>query len=139
MPQETAVQTTTIFPFLRYKDAPAAIDWLVRTFGFEKQMVVPGEAGTIAHAQLSLGPGVVMLGSARGSAGGERPDDPQAVSHGIYVFVDDVDEHFRRARDAGAETVSELADTEYGSREYAALDPEGYYWSFGTYKPEPPK
>jgi len=138
MPQETAVQTPTIFPFLRYNDAPAAIDWLVRTFGFEKQLVVPGDDGVIAHAQLALGPGVVMLGSARGRAGGERPDDPQAVSHGIYVFVDDVDGHYRRAQEAGAKIVSELFDTDYGSREYAALDPEGYYWSFGTYKPATP-
>jgi uncharacterized glyoxalase superfamily protein PhnB len=135
MAQETAVKTQTIFPFLRYSDAPAAIDWLVQTFGFEKQMVVPGENGVIAHAQLSIGPSVVMLGSARGRAGGERPDDPQAVSHGIYVFVDDIDEHYRRAREAGAEIVGELSDTDYGSREYAALDPEGYYWGFGTYNP----
>ena len=134
MPQETAVQTPTIFPFLRYKDAPTAIDWLVRTFGFEKQMVVPEEDVGIAHAQLSFGSGVVMLGSAKGRAGGERPNDPHAVSHGIYVFVD-AEAHYRRAKDAGAEIVSELADTDYGSREYAALDPEGYYWSFGTYRP----
>jgi uncharacterized glyoxalase superfamily protein PhnB len=135
MAQETAVQTQTIFPFLRYSDATAAIEFLVRAFGFEQQVIVPNEDGTIAHAELSFGPGVVMLGSARGSAGGERPDDPQAVSHGIYVFVDNVDEHYRRARDARAQIVYDLSDTDYGSREYAALDPEGYYWSFGTYRP----
>jgi len=135
MPEETIVATTTIFPFLRYTDASAAIDWLARVFGFEKQLVVPGEQGSIAHAQLGFGAGVIMLGSARGRAGGERPDDPQAVSHGIYVHVEDVDGHFQRPRDAGAEIVQELADTEYGSREYAALDPEGYYWGFGTYSP----
>jgi uncharacterized glyoxalase superfamily protein PhnB len=53
----------TLIPCLRYRDAPAAIDWLVKVFGFEKQLVVPGPDGTIAHAQLSFGSGMIMLGS----------------------------------------------------------------------------
>src|SRR5690606_35914951 len=57
-----------IIPTMRYHDAPAAIDWLCRAFGFSKQMVVPGDHGTIAHAQLTLGDGMIMLGSARDDA-----------------------------------------------------------------------
>ena len=53
----------TIIPCLRYRDAPKAIEWLCRTFGFEKQLVVPNADGTIAHAQLSFGSGMIMLGS----------------------------------------------------------------------------
>ena len=53
----------TVVPCLRYRDAPKAIDWLGSVFGFEKQLVVPNEDGTIAHAQLSFGNGMVMLGS----------------------------------------------------------------------------
>ncbi len=51
-----------IIPALRYRDAAAAIDWLCTAFGFSKHMVVPGEGGRIAHAQLALGNGMIMLG-----------------------------------------------------------------------------
>ena len=59
-----------IIPTLRYKDAPAALDWLCEAFGFEKNLVVPDESGGIAHAQLVFGNGMVMLGSARDDAFG---------------------------------------------------------------------
>ncbi|MEO1068864.1 MAG: VOC family protein, partial [Cyanobacteria bacterium J06638_6] len=55
----------TIIPTLRYNDAARAIDWLCQAFGFEKHLVVPGENGAIAHAQLVFGNGMIMLGSAR--------------------------------------------------------------------------
>ncbi len=55
--------TSTIIPAMRYRNAPAAIDWLCHTFGFEKHPVVPGEDGTIVHAELSFGNGMVMCGS----------------------------------------------------------------------------
>jgi uncharacterized glyoxalase superfamily protein PhnB len=53
----------TVIPALRYRDAAAAIDWLCRAFGFERHLVVPGENGGIAHAQLTMGNGMIMLGS----------------------------------------------------------------------------
>ncbi len=55
----------TMIPAIRYRDAVAAIDWLCEAFGFERHLVVPGEGGAIAHAQLAFGNGMVMLGSAR--------------------------------------------------------------------------
>jgi uncharacterized glyoxalase superfamily protein PhnB len=125
----------TIYPFLRYDDAPAALEWLERAFGFHKTMEVPGPNGTIAHAQMSFGTGVIMLGSARGATSAEEPSDVLVARHGIYVAVDDADAHLERAKAADAEITRELEDTDYGSREYSARDPEGYHWSFGTYRP----
>ena len=128
---------TRMFPFLRYEDAPAAFEWLHRAFGFEKQMLVPGPKGTIAHAQLRYGASVLMIGTAQDDfMNMKSPKAAGAVTQGIYVQVDDVDAHHARARAAGAEIVMEPEDTEYGSREYAARDPEGHFWSFGTYRPE---
>jgi len=132
------IQTTTqvLFPFLRYRDALAAIDWLVKGFGFSEQMVVPGENGTVAHAQLGFGSGVIMLGTARDDElGMKSPRDLGAVNQGIYVYVEDVDSHYERARVADAEIVRGPEDTDYGSREYTARDLEGHLWSFGTYRP----
>ena len=131
--------TATIVPSLRYRDAPAAIDWLCKAFGFEKQLVVPGEAGTIAHAQLVFGNGMIMLGSARDDDIGrlQRPlDAPDApVSESAYVIVSDVDAHHARADAAGATVVMAPADQDYGGRLYACRDPEGNLWHFGSYDP----
>ena len=125
----------TIYPYLRYDDAPAALDWLERVFGFRRTMEVPGPEDTIAHAQMSFGTGVIMLGSTRVATGGREPADALAARRGIYVAVDDPAAHFERAKAAGAEITRELEDTPYDSREYSARDLEGYHWSFGTYRP----
>lgn len=131
--------TATIVPTIRYKDAPAAIDWLVKTFGFEKHLVVPDQNGGIAHAQLVFGNGMVMLGSAgdgefdRLQAPLADPDAP--VPQSPYVIVSDVDTHHARAAAAGAEIVVAPADQDYGGRLYSCRDPEGNLWNFGSYDP----
>jgi uncharacterized glyoxalase superfamily protein PhnB len=127
-----------IVPAMRYRDAPAAIDFLCRAFGFEKHLVVPGEDGTIAHAQLTLGNGMIMLGSFRGDEFGRlvrQPDDVGGVTQSAYVIVADPDAHCARAEAAGARIVQPVADQAYGGRLYTCRDPEGHIWSFGSYDP----
>lgn len=132
----TAAAHPNIFPALRYRDAAAAIDWLEAAFGFQQAAVHRDEDGTVRHAELRLGVGLVMLGEYGDEAwmGGERPD-PLASTLSLYVVVDDPDAHHRRAAAAGARIVRELTDEDYGSREYSARDLEGNLWSFGTYDP----
>lgn len=130
------MQQPTLIPSLVYDDAPAAIDWLVNAFGFERNMVVPGPDNTIAHAQLTLGSAMIMLGSAATSS--LRVKSPRTlggVSGAIYVVIDKVDAHCARARAAGATIIREPTDEDYGGRDYACRDPEGHLWSFGTYAP----
>jgi uncharacterized glyoxalase superfamily protein PhnB len=135
--QKTSSVSSKIFPTLRYQDAPAAIDWLVRAFGMEKQLVIPNPDGTIAHAQIKFGPDVIMLGSSKEDPLGlKSPRELGGVTQSLYIYLQDVDAHHDRAKAAGAEIVVELRDTEYGSREYSARDPEGHLWHFGTYLPE---
>lgn len=125
-----------IFPALRYKDASAAIDWLGRAFGFEEKVVYRGEDGTVQHAELRLGTGLIMLGEMREDDWmGGKASDPLASSQSIYVVVEDPDAHHDRAAAAGARIVRELTDEEYGSREYSVRDLEGNLWSFGAYNP----
>jgi uncharacterized glyoxalase superfamily protein PhnB len=116
---------------LRYRDAAAAVDWLERAFGFEREMAVPGPDGSIAHAELRHGSGMVMLGSVTGDS--PWPQPPGGA--GVYVVVADPDAHHARAVRAGAEIVIGLTDHDYGSRDYTARDPEGNLWCFGTYRP----
>ena len=127
-----------VWPTLRAHDARALIKFLVEAFGFE-ETVVYGEGDRVDHAQLSwpLGGGI-MLGSAReADADDQWPLKPG--SFGAYVVTDDPDGLHKRAAAAGAKILAELHDTDYGSRDFTAADPEGNRWSFGTYRGEPRK
>lgn len=141
MPTPARHTRTTVIPCLRYRDAGAAIDWLCKAFGFEKQAVHPNPDGSIAHAQLTFGNGMIMLGSAKPGDTGwggliRQPDEiGGAETQAAYLVVDDADALYARAKAAGAEIVLEIRDQDYGSRDFTCRDPEGHLWSFGTYDP----
>ena len=128
-----------IIPGMRYRDAPAAIDWLCDAFGFSRRLVVPDADGGIAHAQLVLGNGMIMLGSYRDEDEYDRlvrlPQDAGGSTQAAYIFIGEIEAHYRRAVDAGARIVYELAEQDYGGKLYSALDPEGHLWNFGSYDP----
>ncbi len=130
-----------VWPTLRAHDARALIAFLVGAFGFE-ETVVYGEGDKVDHAQLSWPEGGgVMLGSVRDGdedAHG-RPTPTRPGTFGAYVVTDHVDAIFERAKAAGAEIIAEPYDTDYGSHDFSAADPEGNRWSFGTYRGEPRK
>jgi uncharacterized glyoxalase superfamily protein PhnB len=127
---------STFYPVLRYADAPAALRWLAQAFDFEEQAVVPGPEGTIAHALMRFGDGLIMLSSEYGEPQGLRsPTSLGATTVAIHVYVADVDAHHAGATAGGAEIISEPRDTPHGSRDYNARDPEGHLWAFSTYHP----
>ena len=125
--------TQVFYPAFRYRDARAAIDWLVEALGFEVAMVVDGDGERdVAHAELRLGSGMIMLGSESSSA---DKWGSHAGQSWVYVAVEEPDALYERAKAAGAEIVMEPMDTDYGSRDFAIRDPEGNLWNFGTYRP----
>lgn len=134
---------STIMPVFRYKDAPAAIDWLCRIIGFTQHLVIPNPDGTIAHAELALNGGMVMLGSWRDDATCRRFKSPREINGAetasVYVVVEDADAVFDRAKQAGAEIVFAPYHTDYGSHECSFKDPEGHTWTVGTYDPWKPQ
>ncbi|MFI9295230.1 VOC family protein [Streptomyces gardneri] len=123
-----------ICPTLTYEDAKGAIKLLTEGFGFTASAVYEAEDGLVAHAELAYGNGMVMLGS-RGTGSEFDKLMSRAGPVGVFVHVDDVDEHHARAVAHGAEIVMPPTDQEYGSRDYMARDAEGNIWSFGTYTP----
>jgi uncharacterized glyoxalase superfamily protein PhnB len=128
----------TIMPALRYKDAPAAIEWLCKVFGFARHAVYANADGSIGHAELTLGGGMIMLGSEKDDEYGrgfKSPGELGAETRGAYIVVADADAVFARAQSAGATVVRPLQNTGYGSREFTVKDPEGHSWSVGTYDP----
>jgi uncharacterized glyoxalase superfamily protein PhnB len=132
---------STIVLSLRYRNALAAIDWLVSAFGFEKQAVFLGpDNTTVMHAQLTFGNGMIMLGSV--DNGGEiaqhmvQPDEiGLRETRGAYLIVNDADAIYATAKSAGAEMVLDIRDMDYGGRAFTCRDPEGHLWSIGTYDP----
>jgi uncharacterized glyoxalase superfamily protein PhnB len=128
-----------IIPSLRYRNAPAAIEWLCRVFGLQRHLVVPDESGGIAHAQLSFGDGMMMLGSVRDNQWGrfiKQPDEiGGAATQSIYLVVPDADIVYKRAKNAGAEILIPVKDEEYGGRSFFCRDLEGHLWTIGTYDP----
>ncbi len=130
---------TNVIATFRYRDAPAAIEWLCKAFGFEKHAVYAEPDGTIAHAQLTFGNGMIMLGSARDDEYGRTVKTPAdvggVVTGGVYVVVEDVDAHHARAAAVGARITEAPVDRDYGGRGYGCRDLEGYVWSFGSYDP----
>jgi uncharacterized glyoxalase superfamily protein PhnB len=131
----------TIVPVLRYRDAPAAIEWLCKAFGFERHLVVANEDGTLAHAQLSFGNGMIMLASVlkTETAFGRLMKQPDEVggaqTQTAYVIVTDVDAVYANAKASGAKIATEIKDEDYGGRDFSCYDLEGHLWSFGSYDP----
>jgi len=139
MPSPAKATTATVIPSLRYRNALAMIDWLCKAFGFEKHAVY-ADGEVVHHAQLALGNGMIMLGSAdNGSAWGKRIAQPDEIggreTQACYVVVADCASHYAQAKGAGAEIVDALETRDYGGSGYSARDPEGHLWSFGDYDP----
>ena len=130
---------STIMPTMRYRDAPAAIDWLCKVFGFERHAVYANPDGTIAHAELTLGGGMIILGSCIDDAYGRGFSSPDKLdgkeTRSAYIVVPNADEVYARAQAAKAAIARPIEDMPYGSREFTVRDPEGHSWSVGTYDP----
>lgn len=133
--EPTSPRTTQVTtPYLSYDDAPAALEFLCKAFGFEELYRLEMPDGRIGHAELALaGTTAVMLASAYSEMGLASPLTLPAVHSQVQCTVDDVDAHFERAKAAGATVVAAPEDQFYGDRIYRAVDPEGHRWIFSTH------
>jgi len=121
-----------ITPYLLYEDVAGALEWLSRAFGFEEYgRRFNGPDGEVNHAAMKFGDGVIMMGYP-----GSEYKSPKRLGQAtqqLYIYVEDVDRHFDRARKAGATILEEPEDQFYGDRRYGATDPEGHQWYFAQH------
>ena len=130
---------SAVIPGMLYRKAPEAIEWLCRVFGFEKHAVVPGPKKTILHAELTLGGGMIMLGSVQGNRHRSYMKQPDEIggaeTRGVNLIVNDADAVYSRAKAAGAEILQDIEDKPHGGRSFSCRDLEGRIWFVGTYDP----
>ncbi|WP_068829409.1 VOC family protein [Pseudomonas sp. BMS12] len=129
---------STLIPCVLYRDAAMAIAWLCEVFELREQLRVPGPDGSIQHAQLVHGGGMLMLGSLQDGEYGRHLREPGPVggnTQGIYLVMEDVDAAYVRVQRAGGEILIPIKDEEYGGRGFTCRDPQGQLWSVGSYDP----
>lgn len=121
-----------VVPYLHYEDVAGALDWLGRAFGFKEKVRMPGPEGNIVHAEMDVAPNAVIM---MGNPGPDykNPKRLGTVTEFRYIYVDEIDKHFQRAKSAGAKVIEEPKDQFYGDRRYAVEDPEGHQWWFAQH------
>jgi len=125
---------------IAYEDGVAALEWLASAFGFRERKRMLGPDGELTHGEMEAGDGVIMLST-------PTPDYESPKRHrqtcerarrwaqvpwvidGVLVYVDNLDEHYERAKRAGAEILGAIEDGPPGRR-YRVEDLEGHRWMF---------
>jgi uncharacterized glyoxalase superfamily protein PhnB len=119
-----------------YDDPKAAIDWLCKAFGFEVRLLVESGSGELVHSELVYGDGLLMVGGAGARPFFKSPKHVGGNTQSLMVYVrEDIEQHFARAKEHGAEIFQELKVSDYGEeywsdRSYGAIDPEGHHFWF---------
>jgi uncharacterized glyoxalase superfamily protein PhnB len=117
---------------LCYRNAKAALNWLEQAFGFEPAMIITDQNGDIAHSEMRLGDGLIMIGNEWDAATKSPASLDGRTTQTVHVHLtEDIDAHCAHARAAGAEILAPPETQFYGDRTYRARDLEGHIWTFG--------
>lgn len=133
MPNNPPDGMPRITPYLYYRDVAKAMTWLEDTCGFKPSGELMGPDGALLHAEMSYQDGVIMMGATGEQTGGASPNELGGITQGIYIYVDDVDAHYRHTLSCGVTGVDEPQDMFWGDRIYAVQDPEGHRWTFAQH------
>ena len=128
MDQPATKTRTEIIPYIFYRDVSTALDWLARAFGFKEIMRVGTPSGGM-HGEMELDGHKIMMGQGARDKRMTNPAEAGVATQGVFVYVADVDAHYERAREAGAEIEKPPQDLDYG-RSYTARDLDGHPWFF---------
>jgi len=119
----------TVTPYLVAQDGPALLEFAKQAFGAEEVFRTVGSAGGM-HAEARIGDSMLMIGG--GIPG--REFRSTANTHALHLYVEDADAVYQKALAAGATSIDEPRDQEYGERSASVKDPAGNYWYIATHK-----
>jgi uncharacterized glyoxalase superfamily protein PhnB len=120
-----------LLPHVYYHDVGVAAEWLSKAFGFTEHYRYGEADGQPSGAQMHLGNAWIMLKRARPGSGSLK--EFCGATQSLTVLVENVDEHFRHAKEMGAKILEELNETVYGERQYGAEDLGGHHWLFSRH------
>lgn len=123
----------SITPYLIIKGAAGAIDFYKRVFGATELMRMPDPSGKIGHAEIMIGDSHIMLADEYPEMGHRSPQTLGGAGVSLMIYLDDVDEVYKRALAAGAKQVQPLKDQFYGDRSGTVQDPYGHVWTIATH------
>lgn len=127
-----------VSPYLSVDDAGAAIDFYGKVLDAKKRVRMPGPEGKIGHAELEIGDSLIMLADEHPEIGFRGPKAVGGTPVTISVYVEDVDNVFERALDAGATSLRPVEDQFYGDRSGQFEDPFGHRWNVSTHVEDVP-
>lgn len=131
MPNAPARPTQLIVPYLYYHEVEDALRWLENAFGFRERAkeTIRAPSGLVVHSAMDHGDALFMLGKPSGEY--RNPKELEVRTQNTYIYVDDIEAHFARAKGAGARLLTDgIEDAFYGDRRYGAEDVEGHHWYF---------
>jgi PhnB protein len=125
-----------VTPYLIVDGGAAAIDFYSKVLGATERMRMPGPGGKIGHAELEVGDSILMLADEHPEMDAIGPKTVGGTPVTIHVYVEDVDNVFKRAIAAGAKELRGVEDQFYGDRSGQFEDPFGHKWSVATHVEE---
>jgi len=129
---------STVTPYLIVKGGSAALDFYKRAFGATELMRFATPDGRIAHAEIQIGNARIMLGDEQPERGHRSPQSLGGSGSGIMLYLEDVDQVFNRALQAGAKALEPVKDQFYGDRSGTLADPFGHWWTIATHVEDVP-
>jgi PhnB protein len=123
----------TVTPYLTVDGAKKAIEFYKRAFGAKERSIMPGPGDTIGHAELEIGDSIVMLSDPFPQSSIKAPTELGGTTAGVFLYVEDVDEVFKQAIDAGATETMAPDNMFWGDRFGSVTDPFGHSWQIATH------
>ncbi len=124
---------SSLTPYLIVDDGEAALTFYKSVFGAVELMRVEGPDGKIGHAEIQLGDSQVMLASEFPELGALSPTTVGGSPVTLVLYIENVDDVFARALEAGAVEERSVQDQFYGDRSGTLKDPFGHRWSISTH------
>ena len=128
----------SVTPYLIIKGAAAAIDFYKRAFGATELMRMPSPDGRIGHAEIKIGDSAIMLADEHPQMGYRSPQTLGGSAVSMMVYVDRVDDVFKKAVEMGAKELQPVQDQFYGDRSGTLQDPFGHTWTIATHMEDIP-